>query len=93
MDNDDEDFSDMLDKLKDLLNKKVDFTDIDLFVFPESRKNSKKTEEKSKRDKFPKGFKISYHFDKGMNKPRIKIDGNYDEKKIRNYLNRSDSSK
>ncbi|MHA2130338.1 MAG: hypothetical protein ACW99L_10230, partial [Promethearchaeota archaeon] len=40
-----------------------------------------------------KGFKISYHFEPGMEKPEIKIEGSFDDKKIREYLKNVDISK
>jgi HSP20 family molecular chaperone IbpA len=35
-----------------------------------------------------KGFKVTYHFEPGMDKPEIRIEGNFDEKKLKEYFKR-----
>lgn len=61
---------------------------MDFLFIPESERklNLKPANEKLK------GFKISYHFETGMEKPEIRIEGNIDEDKIRDYLEGIDIS-
>ncbi|MFW9824634.1 MAG: Hsp20/alpha crystallin family protein, partial [Candidatus Thorarchaeota archaeon] len=40
-----------------------------------------------------KGFKISYHFENGMDKPEVRVKSNIDSKKLWEYLKDADLSK
>jgi HSP20 family molecular chaperone IbpA len=63
--------------------------DVDFLFLPENRNDSSRTPY----DERVKGFKVSYHFEPGMDKPEIKIEGNLDDKKIRNMLKNVDLKK
>ena len=75
-----DDYDDIIDQLKKYFNIDSKLFDMDFFIFPEFNKNIDPKSDVSK------GFKISYHFEKGMEKPEIKIEGNIDEKELHNYL-------
>ena len=76
------DFDDIIDKIKKFFNFKSDIFDLDVLVFPEpSENNSLKFG-----DENAEGFKVSYHFETGMDKPEIKIEGDFDERKLHEYL-------
>ena len=83
-----DEFDDIIDKIKKYFKLDSDRFDVDFLFIPESEKNSYLKPE----DKEIKGFKISYHFETGMEKPEIKIEGNIDEKKIQEYLEGIDMS-
>jgi HSP20 family molecular chaperone IbpA len=63
--------------------------EIDFLFVPESDKSLRK----SLSDDNIKGFKISYHYEPGMDKPEIKVEGDIDDKNIREYLKNIDISK
>ena len=44
------------------------------------------------KDEKVKGFKVTYHFESGMDKPEIRIEGNFDENKLKDYFNRMNIS-
>lgn len=77
-----DDFDDIVDRIKKFFNFKSDVFDIDFLVFPESAEdlNLKFGDENVD------GFKVSYHFESGMEKPEIKIEGDFDERKLHEYL-------
>ena len=78
---DDDDYNDFIERLKEYLKNDKGIVDFDIFFMDEPntdgtiRPNSK-------------GFKVSYHFEPGMDKPEVKIEGDFDPKKIRDYLKR-----
>ena len=76
------DFDDIIDKIKKFFDFKSDIFDVDVLVFPEPTEdvNLKFGDEKAE------GFKVSYHYETGMDKPEIKIEGDFDEKKLHEYL-------
>lgn len=76
------DFDDIIDKIKRFFNFKSDIFDVDVLVFPES------TEDLNLKfgDEHTEGFKVSYHFETGMEKPEIKVEGDFDERKLHEYL-------
>ena len=84
-----DDFDDIIDKIKKYFKLDSDIFDVDFLFIPESENN---LNFKPKNQKV-KGFKVSYHFEKGMKEPEFKIEGNIDEQKIREYLKNIDSSK
>jgi HSP20 family molecular chaperone IbpA len=53
---------------------------MDFYIFPEMGKQLDPRKKKLKR------YKISYHFEKGMDKPEIKIEGDINEKELKRYL-------
>lgn len=77
------DFGDIFDKIRKYFNFQSDIFDVDFLVFPES------TEDLNLKfgDENVEGFKVSYHFESGMEKPEIKIEGDFDERKLNEYLN------
>ena len=54
-------------------------------MFPESNMG----EELDFDDETKKVFKMSYHYEKGMDKPEVKIEGSIDEKTLNDYLKNS----
>ncbi|MBY9021346.1 MAG: hypothetical protein KGD67_09820 [Candidatus Lokiarchaeota archaeon] len=85
----DDDYNEFLERMKEYLNINSDVFDVDFLFLPESNFDSKM----NLKDENVKGFKVSYHFESGMEKPEIKIEGNFDEKKIQDYLKRLDMTK
>ena len=81
MSDDIDDIEDIFDEIKKHFKFNSDIFDLDFFVFPKSNLNNEINP-----DKREKAFKVSYHFESGMDKPDIKIEGDFDEKKIRDYL-------
>jgi HSP20 family molecular chaperone IbpA len=75
-------FDDIIDKIRKHFDFKSDAFDVDFLVFPES------TEDMNLKfgDENVEGFKVSYHFEPGMEKPEIKIEGDFDERKLNEYL-------
>ncbi len=82
-------FDDIIDEIKKYFKLDSDIFDVDFLFIPESESNLWLKPE----DKKVKGFKISYHFETGMEKPEIKIEGNIEDKKIREYLKDVDLSR
>jgi len=76
------DFDDIIDKIRKYFNFKSDAFDVDFLVFPEP------TEDMNLKfgDENVESFKVSYHFEPGMEKPEIKIEGDFDERKLNEYL-------
>ncbi|MFO8018407.1 MAG: hypothetical protein R6U96_07215 [Promethearchaeia archaeon] len=100
MSKDDEfDRDDFIEKLKKFLDKNIDGFDVDFFVLSDEEKglNPRKIknmdEELKKKlgldpdNKF-KGTKISYHYEPGMDKPEIKIEGDMDREKLNELFKR-----
>jgi HSP20 family molecular chaperone IbpA len=81
-----EDIDDFIDKIKKYFKIDSDKFDVDFLFIPESEKG---LDLKPKFDK-SKGFKISYHFETGMEKPEIRFEGNFDDKRIREYFKNID---
>ncbi|UCC20052.1 MAG: Hsp20/alpha crystallin family protein [Promethearchaeota archaeon] len=84
-----DDFDDFIDDIKKYFNINSDMFDVDFLFIPESERDSGLKPQNKK----VKGFKISYHFESGMEKPEIRIEGNIDDQKIREYLANVDLSK
>ncbi|MHA1782225.1 MAG: hypothetical protein ACTSUL_02245 [Promethearchaeota archaeon] len=81
---DDEDnfYKDFMEMFRKFFDINADVFDAD-FVFvpdPESDLN------KSIKDKDIKSFKISYHYETGMDKPEIRFEGDIDENKLYKYF-------
>ena len=75
-----DDYDEFLDDIKKFFKFNSKFFDADFFFIPESE-NDLDIEKKNTR-----GFKVSYHYESGMDEPEIKIEGDIDEKKLREYL-------
>ncbi|MHA2283283.1 MAG: hypothetical protein ACXAC5_20775 [Promethearchaeota archaeon] len=84
-----DEFDDFIDKIKEHFKLDSDMFEIDFLFLPESEIKKGRTPNNEK----IKGFKISYHFESGMEKPEIKIEGNVDSKKVWDYLKNADLSK
>ena len=84
-----DDFDEFIDRIKKYFKLDSDMFDIDFLFVPESDKNLKK----GLKDENIKGFKISYHYESGMDKPEVKVEGNIDDKRIHEYLKNVDVSK
>ena len=84
-----DDFDDFIDRIKKYFKLDSEMFDVDFLFIPESEIN---LENKPNNEK-AKGFKISYHFESGMGKPEIKIEGNLDDKNIHEHLRNVDLSK
>jgi HSP20 family molecular chaperone IbpA len=84
-----DDFDDIIDEIKKFFKLDSDIFDIDVLFIPDKNIDLGI----KSYDKNPKGFKISYHFEAGMDKPEIKIEGNIDDKKIKDFLENVDMNK
>lgn len=84
-----DDFDEFIDKIKKYFRLDSDIFDMDFLFVPEKNLDLGRN---LNQDKI-KGFKVSYHFEPGMEKPEIKIEGNIDDKKIREMLKDVDISK
>lgn len=84
-----DEFDDIFDEIKKYFKLNSDKFDVDFLFIPDSEENLDIKPENKKM----KGFKISYHFESGMEKPEIRIEGDIDERRIREYLKNVDFSK
>jgi len=80
---DDDEYDEFIDKIKDNFNIDSDVFDAEFYIFPSSGLGKK-----FGLDPEDKGFKITYHYEKGMDKPEIKIHGNFNKDKLEDYLKR-----
>lgn len=85
----DDDYNDFLERIKEYLNLDQGAFDVDFLFLPEPNFGPMTNRND---DKF-KGFKVTYHFESGMDKPEIKVEGNFDEKKLQNYFKKINLSK
>lgn len=76
-------YEDIIEKFKKYFKLDPNLSHVDFMFIPEPIKNFDNF-----RDQDPnlKAFKVSYHFESGMDKPEIKIEGDIDEKKMHEYL-------
>jgi len=77
------DIDDFFKKMKKHFNFESDMFDMDFFLMPEG---SNFNPNDIKEDELKKGYKISYHYEKGMDKPEINIEGDLDNEKLNDYL-------
>ncbi|KKN20778.1 hypothetical protein LCGC14_0932090 [marine sediment metagenome] len=84
-----DDFDEIIDEFKKMLNLDSDAFEVDFLFIPASDVDLDLGRDK----KNIEGFKISYHFETGMEKPEIKIESNIDKSRIREYLKDIDLSK
>ena len=80
----DDDYNEFLERIKKYLNIDSDIFDVDFLFLPEPNFNPNL----NLKNENVKGFKVTYHFESGMDKPEIKIEGNFDEKKLQDYFKR-----
>ncbi|MHA1234693.1 MAG: hypothetical protein ACTSQL_06360 [Promethearchaeota archaeon] len=85
----DDEYNDFFERIKEYLNLDQGAFDVDFLFLPEPNFGPKPIRND---DKF-KGFKVTYHFESGMEKPEIKVEGNFDEKKLQEYIKRINLSK
>ncbi len=83
-----DDYNDFLERIKKHLNLDQGAFDVDFLFLPEPNFDPKTIRNN---DKF-KAFKVTYHFESGMDKPEIKVEGNFDEKKLQEYFKNFDLS-
>jgi len=84
-----DDFDDFIDDIKKYFKIDSDIFDVDFLFLPESEMYK----ERIFNDKKVKGFKISFHYETGMDKPEIKVEGNIDDNKLQDYLKNIDINK
>ena len=84
-----DDFDDFIDNIKKYFKIDSDIFDVDFLFLPESEMYK----ERIFNDKKVKGFKISFHYETGMDKPEIKVEGNIDDNKLQDYLKNIDINK
>ena len=78
----DDDYYDFLERIKKLLKIDKGAFDVDFLFLPESNFDPNLNLQNKKVE----GFKVTYHFESGMEKPEIKIEGDFDEKKLQEYF-------
>ena len=77
-----DEYDDIIDRFRKFFKIDSDLFDVDFFFLPEQMKNL----EFNSKNPNVKGFKVSYHFEKGMDKPEIRIEGDIDQEKLKEYL-------
>ena len=85
----DDDYNDFLERIKEYLNLDQGAFNVDFLFLPEPNFDPKM----NRNDNKFKGFKVTYHFESGMDKPEIKVEGNFDEKKLQEYFKTFNLSK
>jgi HSP20 family molecular chaperone IbpA len=80
---DDDEYDEFIDKIKNKFDIDSDVFDAEFYIFPSSGLGKK-----FGLDPEDKGFKITYHYERGMDKPEIKIHGNFNKDKLEDYLKR-----
>ena len=85
MTKDNDEYDDFFEMIKKYLGINSDIFDVDFLFLPEPTSNPK--------NKNSTGFKVTYHFEAGMDKPEVRIEGDFDERKLQDYLKRINYSK
>ncbi len=85
----DDDYNDFLERIKEYLNLDQGAFNVDFLFLPEPNFDPKMNPNDNKF----KGFKVTYHFESGMDKPEIKVEGNFDKKKLQEYFKTFNLSK
>jgi len=80
MSDDYDEYDDLFEMIKKYLGVNTDMFDVDFLFLPEPSSDPK--------SKKGTGFKVTYHFEAGMDKPEVRIEGDFDEKKLQEYLKR-----
>jgi HSP20 family molecular chaperone IbpA len=78
----DDDYYDFLERIKKFFNIDEGIFNVDFLFLPESNFDPNLNLQNKKVE----GFKVTYHFESGMEKPEIKIEGDFDEKKLQEYF-------
>ncbi|MFW9946691.1 MAG: Hsp20/alpha crystallin family protein [Candidatus Odinarchaeota archaeon] len=89
MSDDYDDIDDFFERIKENFGLNWDKFDVDFLFLP----GSSLDQTKSPKNKKGKGFKVTYHFEPGMDKPEIRIEGDFDQSKLQDYLKRLNLSK
>jgi HSP20 family molecular chaperone IbpA len=79
----DDDYDDIFERIKDYLNIDPEKFDFDIIFMPEMDLNQNFNPD----NEIYKGFKVTYHFEKGMDKPDVRIEGDFDNEKLKEYIN------
>ena len=80
----DDDYNEFLERIKKYLNLDQGAFDVDFLFLPEPNFDPRR----NRNDNNFKGFKVTYHYESGMDKPEIRVEGNFDEKKLQEYFKR-----
>jgi len=80
----DDDYNEFLDRIKKYLNIDSKVFDVDFLFLPEPNFGPNMNQE----DENVKAFKVTYHFEPGMEKPEVRIEGDFDAKKLQDYFKR-----
>ena len=83
MDNDDDQF-DLYEKIKEFFKMNPKVFDLDFLIFTDPDENSEDRRARTK------PVKIHYHFEPGMDKPDVSVEGNIDKKELNDYFKRFD---
>lgn len=89
---DDFNYDDIIDKLKKHFGIDFDKFDVDFFVLPEEM-IGKEGEIPDFDESDRKPFKVSYHFEPGMDKPEISYDKNLDPEQLKEFFKKLKNSK
>jgi HSP20 family molecular chaperone IbpA len=80
---DEKEYDEFIERIRKKFNIDSDVFDAEFYIFPSSGLGKRFGLEPD-----DKGFKISYHYEKGMDKPEINIDGKFDKDKLEDYFKR-----
>ncbi len=80
MDDNDDDYIDFYEKIKDFFKHNPKVFDLDFLIFTEPQSGSGDKKKKSK------PVKVHYHFEPGMDKPDVKVEGNVNEQDLNEYF-------
>jgi HSP20 family molecular chaperone IbpA len=89
MSDDYDDIDDFFERIKENFGLNWEKFDVDFFFLP----GPSLDQIKNPKNKKGKSFKVTYHFEPGMDKPEIRIEGDFDQNKLQDYLKRLDLSK
>ncbi|MFX1494113.1 MAG: Hsp20/alpha crystallin family protein [Promethearchaeota archaeon] len=89
MSDDYDDIDDFFERIKENFGLNWDKFDVDFLFLP----GPSLDQTKSPKNKKGKGFKVTYHFEPGMDKPEIRIEGDFDQSKLQDYLKKLNLSK
>jgi len=78
----DDDYYDFLERIKEFFKIDKGIFNVDFLFLPESNFDPNLNLPNKKVE----GFKVTYHFESGMEKPEIKIEGDFNEKKLQEYF-------
>ena len=82
------DVDDMFNRIKKFFNIDADMFDFDMFFIPEMNESHILDPESEN----PEAFKVSYHFESGMEEPDVKIETNFNREEIEEYMKKLKAS-